>query len=369
MTRIVVAGLGDAGVMTAMHLRRTLPRADVVGISPSPGLVSGQELGLRLARPGEWTRDFRFGYERLRRLDGVQVVHGRLTELQDDARAVVVDDPAGRSVSLPYDVLVIATGVAAGFWRRDDVRTLADVDDETARHHRRLADAERIAVVGGGASAVSSAVQLAGALPGTRVDLYFPGDGALTRHHPRVWTRVAARLEHAGVHLHPGHRAVVPTGAGTGLGEGPVRWSTGQPDAPADVVLWAVGTARPHTGWLPPDLLDDAGYVRVGPTLQVPGRPHVFAVGDVAATDPARSSARNFGGRLVARNVAAHLAGKPPRDFRPGGWRWGSVLGPLDDGLLIFTPNGWCVRAPRPVYDHVLQPVFTRYGIWGGIRA
>ncbi|WP_372443034.1 hypothetical protein [Mycolicibacterium baixiangningiae] len=46
--RIALAGLGDSGVLTAMRLARDF---DVVGISPRPGLVSGQELGVRLARP------------------------------------------------------------------------------------------------------------------------------------------------------------------------------------------------------------------------------------------------------------------------------------------------------------------------------
>ncbi len=41
--RVVIAGLGDTGVLTAIRLAR---RFDVVGISVNPGLVSGQELGI-----------------------------------------------------------------------------------------------------------------------------------------------------------------------------------------------------------------------------------------------------------------------------------------------------------------------------------
>ena len=41
--RVVIAGLGDSGVLTAIKLAR---HADVVGISAKPALVSGQELGL-----------------------------------------------------------------------------------------------------------------------------------------------------------------------------------------------------------------------------------------------------------------------------------------------------------------------------------
>lgn len=59
------------------------------------------------------------------------------------------------------------------------------------------------------------------------------------------------------------------------------------------------------------------GFVTVRPTLQVNGHGDVFAVGDVAATDPLRMSARNRGHVLAARNVRAHLGGTPLREYPP----------------------------------------------------
>ena len=52
---------------------------------------------------------------------------------------------------------------------------------------------ESVAIIGGGAAAVSSAWNIASTWPGTQVDLYFPGERALTRHHPRVWTTLSRR--------------------------------------------------------------------------------------------------------------------------------------------------------------------------------
>ena len=66
----------------------------------------------------------------------------------------------------------------------------------------------------------------------------------------------------------------------------------------ADAVLWAIGRVQPNTDWLPPELLDEQGFVRVTPDLRVPGQQGLFAIGDVAATDPLRSSARNRGDAL-----------------------------------------------------------------------
>lgn len=111
--------------------------------------------------------------------------------------------------------------------------------------------------------------------------------------------------------------------AGDEITSEPVRWSTGQTPAVADAVLWAIGRVRPNTDWLPPELLDEGGFVRVTRQLQLPGHPEVFAVGDVAATDPLRSSARNRGDGLVARNIRAVFDDRPLRSFKAPGRRWG----------------------------------------------
>ncbi|MCV7282072.1 FAD-dependent oxidoreductase [Mycolicibacterium flavescens] len=364
--RVVVAGLGDSGVLTALRLAR---HADVVGISAKPGLVSGQELGIRLSRPQDWARDYWLPFDRLRALDGVRTVHGSLTGVDLDARKVLVSTDDEVTTSEPYDVLVIATGVSNGFWRRPALQTADEVRADLLDRHRRLAAAQSIAVLGGGAAAVSSAANLARVWPDKQISLYFPADRALTGHHPRVWQRISRTLADAGVRLHPGHRAVLPDGfGGDDITDGPVHFSTGQPAATADAVLWAIGRVRPNTDWLPAELLDDDGFVRVTPQLRVPGRRGVFAIGDVAATDPLRSSARNRADGLLARNIRAELAGRPLRAYRPAQRRWGSVLGAQPDGLEVFTPGGRAFRFPGWSIDRVLQPWIVRRGIYRGVR-
>lgn len=76
--RVVIAGLGDVGILIAIRLAK---HADVVGISVKPGLVSGQELGVRLSRPDDWARDYWIPFDRFRRLDGVRIVQASLTGL------------------------------------------------------------------------------------------------------------------------------------------------------------------------------------------------------------------------------------------------------------------------------------------------
>ena len=364
--RVVVAGLGDSGLLTAIRLTR---HTDVVGISVKPELVSGQELGMRLTRPGYWAKDYRVAFNRYRRLDRARIVHGTLMGLDLAARVVTVECADGSTQQESYDALVISTGVTNGFWRQPTLQSAAEISTDLRAAHETLRSADSVIVVGGGAAAVSSAANLASTWPGKQVDLYFPGEHALPQHHHRVWRKVRHRLTDLGVALHPGHRAMLAEGFGCDeITHEPVRWSTGQEPVSADAVLWAIGRVRANTAWLPPQLLDEDGFVRVTPELRAPGHPGVFAIGDVAATDPLRTSARNRADRLLARNVRAELAGRPLRAYDPPRRRWGSVLGVQHDGLEVFAPSGYAFRFPAWSVDRLLRGLIVRQGIYRGVR-
>jgi NADH dehydrogenase FAD-containing subunit len=365
----VIAGLGDSGLLTAINLAKHSDRLDVVGISTKPELVSGQELGMRISRPEKWARDYRVNFDRYRRLADVRTVHGQLTGLDLEGSNVCVKLADGTEIAEPYDTLVISTGVTNGFWRQPHLQTSAEVEASLHATHDTLAQATGIAVVGGGAAAISSAFNTATRWPDKKVDLYFPRDRALVHHHPRAWGAVRQRLEAAGVGLHEGHRAVIPDGfACDAITTGPLEFSTGQPPAEADAVVWATGRVTPNSAWLPHELLDPDGFVTVTPTLQLPGHPNLFAIGDVAATDPLRASARNFTHVLLAANIIAALDGKALKPFKAPRSRWGSVFGPQQDGLTVFARNGRNFREPRWFVERVQQPLIVERIIYKGMR-
>lgn len=222
--RVVVAGLGDSGILTAIGLAKY---ADVVGISAKTGLVSGQELGIRLSRPDDWARDYWIAFDRFRGLDGVRTVHGSLSGVDLAARNVIVQRDDGMTQTEHYDALVISTGVANGFWRRPILQSPDDISEDLRTAHDRLAAARSIIVIGGGAAAVSAAANVAGTWPDQRVDLYYPGMRPLPAHHRRIWGRIRRRLTDLGVGLHDGHRALVPDGFDCDeITAEPVHWST-----------------------------------------------------------------------------------------------------------------------------------------------
>ncbi|WP_338108000.1 FAD-dependent oxidoreductase, partial [Mycobacterium marseillense] len=153
--RVVVAGLGDAGVLAAIKLSR---HADVVGISAKPALVSGQELGVRLSRPHDWARDYWIPFDRFRRLDRVRTVQATLTGVDLGARIVFGRGQDGVTVTEAYDALVISTGVSNGFWRQPSLQSADEIGAGLRAAHDRLTAAKSVIVVGGGAAAVSSAL-------------------------------------------------------------------------------------------------------------------------------------------------------------------------------------------------------------------
>ncbi|BBH18610.1 pyridine nucleotide-disulfide oxidoreductase [Nocardioides baekrokdamisoli] len=361
--RVVIAGFGDTGVLVGIHLSRF---ADVVGISSKPGLVSGQELGLRLTRPEVWRRDYWVGFDRYRRLDAARTLHATVAGIDPSRRCLQIVDADGVEREQPYDVLVISTGVTNGFWRTPELQTSSVVEQQLNEAYDRIASAPTVAVIGGGAAAVSCAWNIAHTWLDKRVDLYFPGEAALRHHHRRVWASLERRLRARGVGIHPGHRAALGEDfTASQVSTEPVEWATGQQSATADVVLWTIGRVTPNTGWLPAEALDDHGFVVTDEFLRVPGIPGAYAIGDVAATDPLRSSARARADRLLAHNIRADLGRGRPRRFTPLRWRWGSVLGTQHDRLEVFGPSGRSMTIPN---WSALQPWIVGRGIYGGIR-
>lgn len=383
---VVVLGLGDAGLLTAVRLSKL--KYEVVAVSTKPCFLSGQGIGQRLVNVDGWKDHSKTSFERFRDLRGVEIVHGAATSVDLDKRQVSIAAAAsadGKELVRDYDALVIATGTTNGFWRTADVETSEGIDAKLEQHASSLEQGSTIAVVGGGPSAVETASSLKEKHGDSKqVHLFYPR--LLPGYGPKASERVAAILADRGVVLHPNHRAVT---AGVDLraigNRGSIFWHqrphpTERPCFVADKIVWAVGAVRPNTKFLPRELLDDRGFVTVTPHLNHPDRENVFAVGDVAASDPHRSTARNFGFVVVASNVdryltetAASCCGgwfgyrRKIKSFKAPEHRWGSILGLQRDGMRVFSPTGRPFLIRKRFYESFVLPVVVRTGIYKGV--
>ena len=332
-------------------------------------MVSGQELGNRLTDPTSWRRTYLVPYLRFRRLDRVRQLQGRIISADLDGDSAEIELSDGTTIIEPYDIFIIATGASNGFWRHDRVEDIETTEAGLASVADELKAAKTIAVVGGGTTGVSVADNLA-RRGGAEVHLFHSGEQPLPGYHPKARSWITRVLSTDGVVLHPGHRAITPEGfTGDRLTHEPIEWATEQEPFEADVTLWAVGGMRPHSNFLPAEALDDSGFVKVDEYLRLPDHENVFAVGDVAASDPHRSSARNWGFRVVVANVRAALKGsKKLKRFHAPEYRWGSILGLQPEGLTVVQPDGRRFRIPRWIAEPLLMRVFVTRYLYGGLR-
>jgi NADH dehydrogenase FAD-containing subunit len=366
--RVVIAGFGDTGLLVAINLGSGF---DVVGISPKPCLVSGQELGMRLTQPQAWKRDYLMPFRRYRKLDHVRTLQGLITAIDTNAATATVRLNDNTERQEPYDALVISSGVTNGFWRNNALEDFDAIEQKIHSTSQQLLQAQSVAIIGGGATGVSVAANLAARHPEKAVHFFFSEPLPLPGYHPRVRSAAQRQLLDAGVKLHPQHRAIVPTGFSCdSFTRESIAWSSGQDNFSADLTLWAVGSLIPNNNFIPADMLNEQGFVKADAQLRVPGYRNVFTVGDIAATDPHRSSARNWGFRLLGHNLRAYLEGRESdmKSYRSPGYRWGSVFGVQDNGLRVFQANGGSFRFPKWTIQSLLFPLAVRRMIYRGVR-
>lgn len=226
---------------------------------------------------------------------------------------------------VPFDYVAIASGSSYG-------DTLHAAGPEAVTRQGRLGQLQRVGdsikvakhvvLVGGGPSGVETAAEIVCAFAGKQVTLVHGGERLLPALPPKAGAKAKAWLEAHRVKVLLGQR-VASEPAGTGPAT--LVLSGGQQLA-ADLVLWCGGNGALNTGFMAQELaacLDGRGAIKVLPTLQVVGQPHMFALGDcndVAETKKGFLAQKQA--ELAAASLKALVAAAPSgRAPKLGSWK------------------------------------------------
>ncbi|MFO1151433.1 MAG: selenide, water dikinase SelD [Alsobacter sp.] len=382
-TDIVLVGGGHAHVQVmtrfamAGHpgLRLTLvtEQLDTPYSGMLPGLVAG-----------EYDRDeIHIDLARLAFATGTRLVHARALGLDRAARRVLLE---GRP-PLGYDLVSLNVGIVPDLSDMPGAETHAvpvkpiatflSRFDALLERLRRPDGPRRFAVVGGGAAGVELALTLR-----RRLEREAAGQGlqaaalsvALVTSAPLVPGLNEGMRRKAREALRAARVETVEKARVVGVSAGALALDDGR-SLPADAVL--VSTKARAPAWLSELGLETTpdGALVVGPTLQAPGDPRVFAGGDCAAMlgrslDKAGVYAVRAG-PVLARNLALAARERAPKPWSPQ--RDFLVMLNAGDGTAIVgrgrhvAASGRWVRHWKDSIDRRFMRMFAEFGRQGPV--
>ena len=349
LPRVVIVGGGFGGLAAAKALRRA--PVDVTLIDRNnhnlfqPMLY---QVATAVLAPGQVGSPLRgiLGKQR-----NTTVIMGEVTGVNKEQRYVVASSADRTGVRIPYDYLVLATGVSHSYFGHDEfapfapgLKSLADAvavrnrilkafeqaeaEEDPSRHRDLLT----FILVGAGPTGVEMAGALAVLVRTTlrsefrRIDP-LSARIVLVDMAPRVLGTFAEslsaaakrRLEDLGVELRLGHAVDHIDEDGVIVAGERIASKT---------VIWTAGvTPSPAGKWLGVET-DRAGRVKVQPDLTVPGHPEILVVGDTASLQqkgkPLPGVAQvaiqggRYAGKLIRRRVSGESAPRPFSYFDKG---------------------------------------------------
>src|SRR5881397_1972136 len=300
--------------------------------------------------------------EVLRRHKNTTVIMGEVTGVDKAQHCVFANDADREHVPVPYDYLILATGVRHSYFGHNEFEKFApglkSLADAVAIRNKilgafELAEAEEnvdlhrdlltFVLVGAGPTGVEMAAALAVFVRTTlrsdfrridpasaRIVLLDAARNVLGTFAPSLSDAAEEHLQKLGVEIHLGHPVEKIDSEGAIVAGERIASKT---------VIWTAGvTPSPAGKWLGAET-DRAGRVRIQPDLRVPNHPKIFVIGDTASLDqdgkPLAGVAQvamqqgRYAGKLIRRQLAGKKAPKPFRYF--------------DKGTMAVVGKGWAV--------------------------
>lgn len=348
-TKVLIVGAGFGGLAAAKALRNT-PASVVLIDRTNHHLFEPllYQVATSVLTPGQIASPIRAIF---RRQKNATVILGEVTGVDKDKKCVFFSDADRENVPIPYDYLVLATGVTQSYFGHNEfaqyapgLKTLVDAvavrnkvlqafeqaeaEEDPSRHRDLLT----FILVGAGPTGVEMAAALAVLVRSTLQSEFRRIDPASARvvlvdMAPRVLptfsedlsTAAKKRLQKLGVEVRLGHSVDLIDADGIIVAGERIFSKT---------VIWTAGVAPSPAGkWLNVDT-DRAGRVRVQPDLTVPAHPEIFVVGDTASLDqngkPLPGVAQvalqqgRYAGKLIHSRIVGGSTPKPFKYFDKG---------------------------------------------------
>jgi NADH dehydrogenase len=337
--RVVIAGAGFGGLAAARALASSPVEVLVVDrnnyhtFPPLLYQVAAGEL-----EPGDIAYPVR---TILRKLPNSRFALATVKRVDLSRRLLETDGP-----DFPYDYLILATGTVDHFFRVEGAgdyafslkslehaislrnHILGCVEEAAlAQEAARCAQLLTFAIVGGGPTGVETAGAMAELVQGpltkdfprldfgqVQITLIEAASGLLPTLPEPLGVYAVRRLRQMGVEVRLECAVERITPDELYLQDGTV--------IPACTTVWAAGVRgvpQVEASGLP---VASRGRVAVEPTLQVPGHPEVYAIGDLAYFEqdgemlPMVAQVALQGGVAAAKNIERQLAGQEPLPFR-----------------------------------------------------
>jgi len=347
--RIVIVGGGFGGLGAAKALRKTPAHVILVDRTNhhlfQPLLY---QVATSVLSPGHIGFPIR---GLLRKQKNAIVIMGEVTGVDKDQKRVFVNDADRQRVPIPYDYLILASGVTHSYFGHDEfepfapgLKTLADAlairnkilqafeQAEAEQDPSRHKDLLTFVLVGAGPTGVEMAGAVAGLVHTTlrsdfrridpasaRIVLVDMANRVLGSFSEHLSGAAKKRLEKLGVQVRLGHGVDQIDQHGVIVAGERIFSKT---------VIWTAGVAPSPAGhWLKVET-DRAGRVRVNNDLTVPGHPEILVIGDTASLDqdgkPLPGVAQvamqqgRYAGRLIHRRIIGKSAPAPFRYFDKG---------------------------------------------------
>ncbi|MDB5364419.1 MAG: dehydrogenase, FAD-containing subunit [Rhodospirillales bacterium] len=337
--RVVIIGGGFAGIAAARALKRA--DTEVLLIDRRNHHIFQPLLyqaATAVLAPSEIAAPLRQLAVKQRNLT---VMLAEVTSVDLKARSVDASCPTLGTRKIPFDFLIVATGMQPSYFGHDEfapyapglknlhdvetIRTkilsafeLAETTDDTRERDRQMT----FVLVGAGPSGVELAASMAHMVAVTlrrnfrRIDpaqstiILLDGGGRVLPSFAESLSRKAAqRLEQLGITVMTGVKVEMVDAQGVIAGGKRISSAT---------VLWTAGVAASSIVKSFSAKTDRAGRVTVGPCLEAPDATDVFVVGDTASVMqdgrpvPGVAQAAIQQGRYVGRLICERLAGRAP---------------------------------------------------------